>query len=109
MTPKELAELKAHLEQRLAELSALLDSQKAAAQPVAPDDAIGRLTRMDAIQSQEMDKNAYRQTQNQLAGLNRALSHIGDPDFGLCSECGEPIPFGRLKAMPASTCCVNCA
>ncbi len=109
MTPEERAELKSHLKQRSAELSAQSESQKAASRPVAPDNAIGRLTRMDAIQSQEIDKNSYRQTQIQLVGLARALSHIDDPDFGLCSECGRPIAFGRLKAMPGSTCCVDCA
>ena len=56
MTPEERAELKAHLKQRSTELSAQSESQKAASRPVAPDDAIGRLTRMDAIQSQEMTK-----------------------------------------------------
>ncbi|MCP4715287.1 MAG: hypothetical protein GY868_09235, partial [Deltaproteobacteria bacterium] len=34
---------------------------------------------------------------------------IDDPDFGLCAECGEPIPFKRLMIMPGSTLCVGCA
>ncbi|MBW1833433.1 MAG: TraR/DksA C4-type zinc finger protein [Deltaproteobacteria bacterium] len=34
---------------------------------------------------------------------------IDDPDFGLCCECEEPIPFARLMIMPESDLCVKCA
>src|SRR5688572_4463484 len=29
-------------------------------------------------------------------------------DFGLCEECGEAIPFGRLRAMPYAELCTEC-
>jgi len=29
-------------------------------------------------------------------------------DFGICEECGEPIPFERLLIVPESDMCVNC-
>lgn len=33
----------------------------------------------------------------------------GDPDYGYCAECGEPIPVERLLAVPESEYCVDCA
>jgi DnaK suppressor protein len=41
--------------------------------------------------------------------MERALTMIDDPDFGLCCECEEPIPFARLMIMPESDLCVKCA
>jgi DnaK suppressor protein len=78
-------------------------------QPVAPDDAIGRLTRMDAIGNKSINEAALREAQNTLAKLERALKIIDQPRFGLCRECGEPIPLARLMIMPESDMCVECA
>jgi len=44
-----------------------------------------------------------------ISKLERALTMIDDPDFGLCCECEEPIPFARLMIMPESDLCVKCA
>lgn len=78
-------------------------------QPVAPDDAIGRLTRMDAIGNKSINEAALREARNTLARLERALKLIDRPEFGLCRECEEPIPLARLMVMPESDMCVGCA
>ena len=109
MEPKEIEEIGEHLREWQEKLTRQLPSLKEAAKPVSPDNALGRLTRMDAIQSQEISKNTLQQVQAQLAKLEFALSQIGHPDFGFCLECESPIPAGRLKAMPGATQCVNCA
>ena len=109
MEPREIEEIREHLLAWQEKLARQLPSLKEAAKPVPPDDALGRLTRLDAIQSQEISKNTLQQVQAQLAKLEFALSRIGSPDFGLCSECDNPIPAARLKAMPGATRCVNCA
>ena len=31
-----------------------------------------------------------------------------DEDFGICEECGEPIPTERLLIVPEATLCVDC-
>ena len=84
-------------------------SYKERTQPVAPDDAIGRLTRMDAIGNKSINEAALREAQNTLAKLERALKMIDRPGFGLCRECEEPIPLARLMIMPESDMCVECA
>jgi len=79
------------------------------AKPVPPDNSIGRLTRMEAINSKSIHEATLRKAKNTLAGLERALKMMGDPDFGLCVECGEQIPFKRLMIMPGTPFCVDCA
>lgn len=44
----------------------------------------------------------------QLRELDAALSRIERPDFGLCQDCGAPIPVARLVANPAAVRCVAC-
>lgn len=78
-------------------------------QPVEPDVAIGRLTRMDAIGNKSINEAALREARNKLARLERALKMIDRPGFGICMECEEPIPVGRLMVMPESDMCVECA
>ena len=79
------------------------------AKPVAPDDAIGRLTRMDAIGNKSINEAALREARNTLAKLEWALKMIDRPGFGLCRECEEPIPLARLMIMPETDMCVECA
>ena len=109
MHPKDKAEFRRHVEASIEALSRQLPSLKESSRPVAPDNALGRLTRLDAMQSQAINLDAYQKLQGQLAGLNHALARIDDPDFGLCAACDEPIPPGRLQAMPGARHCVNCA
>ena len=108
MDPGEKTALREHFQALREELSRQLPSLKESAKPVAPDDALGRLTRLDAMQSQEIGKNALRQVTAQLANIDHALSRMDEPDFGLCAECAAPIPLGRLKAMPGARHCVKC-
>lgn len=109
MEPKELEEIREHLREWRENLARQLIPLKEAAKPIPPDDALGRLTRVDAIQSQEISRSTLRQVQSQLARIDSALSRIDSPDFGLCAECFNPISAGRLKAMPGAIHCVNCA
>ena len=76
--------------------------------PIAPDNAIGRLTRMEAINAKSVNQAALSAAKVKLTKLKWALSHIDEPEFGLCRECGEPIPLGRILLMPESTMCVPC-
>jgi DnaK suppressor protein len=77
--------------------------------PVRPDDAIGRLSRMEAINSRSITDAKLRDAKSRLVLLDHALRRIDDPDFGLCTECGDPIALARLEFMPESRFCVDCA
>lgn len=77
--------------------------------PISPDDAIGRVSRMDAINNKSVNDAALREAENKLKQLQRVLESIHDEDFGLCANCKQPIPEGRLLIRPESRLCVNCA
>ncbi len=87
----------------------VLKSLKDKTKPVSPDNAIGRLSRMDAIGNKSVNAAALRQAQTKLTKLKYALSHINRPGFGICTECEEEIPFARIIVMPESILCVHCA
>ncbi len=40
--------------------------------------------------------------------IDEALLRINEGDYGICEECDEDIPLGRLKAMPFTRHCVKC-
>jgi DnaK suppressor protein len=77
--------------------------------PISPDCAIGRISRMDAINNKTINENALRKAQAKLSGLKLALQNINDSDFGTCARCKNQIPLGRILLMPQSRFCVHCA
>ena len=109
MDTKQKETLTRHIRKTIAELREAIDAYKELTRPIAPDDAIGRLTRMEAISSKSINEAALRKARNKLFRLERALHDMDGPDFGLCRECEEPIPFARLMVMPESVLCVACA
>jgi DnaK suppressor protein len=44
----------------------------------------------------------------ELGAVSDALARVHDPDFGRCTDCGEVIPFDRLKLEPWALRCVRC-
>jgi RNA polymerase-binding transcription factor len=82
---------------------------KEVTKPIAPENAIGRISRMDAINNKSVNEAALRTAENKLIKLTMALEKIDEPNFGNCIRCSQPIPEGRLMIMPESTKCVSCA
>ncbi len=40
--------------------------------------------------------------------IRAALRRIADGTYGICANCGEPIPEGRLDALPWTPLCRTC-
>lgn len=78
-------------------------------QPIAPENSIGRVSRMDAINNKSVMEAALRNKKAKLVKLKVALTNIDNPEFGICSMCKNPIQQGRLIYMPESTNCIRCA
>lgn len=78
-------------------------------QPISPENSIGRVSRMDAINNKSVMEAALRNKKTKLVKLKMALSNIDNDDFGICSMCSHPIQQGRLIFMPESTKCIRCA
>lgn len=77
--------------------------------PVAPDDAIGRISRMDAISSRKISEAKLGDAKSRLVLLEQALAKIDQPHFGACISCGDPISLARLKLIPEALVCIDCA
>ena len=86
----------------------LIDSLTVTSKPVSPDNAIGRLTRMEAISSQNISEASLKSAQAKLVNLEKALRKLEMPDFGVCARCQKAIPEGRMMLMPESILCVSC-
>lgn len=103
------SELKQILLDKISETELLVKEYQELTKPVAPDVAIGRISRMDAINNKSITEAALRQSEEKLRNLQQVLSKIDDKDFGLCLKCHRPIPLGRILIRPESLYCVNCA
>ncbi len=86
-----------------------IEGYESMSEPIAPDAAIGRVSRMDAINNKSVVEAALREATLKLGSLNQQLAKVDDPDFGQCLRCKQPIPIGRLLIRPESVYCVHCA
>ncbi|MEP3465413.1 MAG: TraR/DksA C4-type zinc finger protein, partial [Parasphingorhabdus sp.] len=71
--------------------------------------SVGRLSRMDAMQQQEMAQAEARRRTSDLARVDQALKRHEEDEYGWCAECGEPIAWKRLEIDPAAHLCISCA
>ncbi|WP_166258544.1 TraR/DksA family transcriptional regulator [Marinobacter salicampi] len=69
----------------------------------------GRLSRMDALQTQAIAVAGKTRADKQLRLIEAAIVRIDHDDFGFCMECGEPINPRRLEIDPTSLYCITCA
>ena len=97
------------LEEAIKKTTLKIERYETIAGPVAPDNAIGRVSRMDAINNKSVVDAALRKAKERLAGLKRHLDLIGRPEFGRCAKCKKEIPLERILLAPASSFCVTCA
>ncbi len=78
-------------------------------QPIAPDCAIGRISRMEAINNKSVNEHLLAKTKARLMKLEASRSFLDKEDYGNCSVCKSPIPLGRLMMLPEADKCVDCA
>lgn len=104
-----LERFKKQLEEMEAELSAAVQGKAEATAPVTLDTSIGRLSRMDAIQSQQMALGLKARQQQALLRIRNALKAVANGTYGQCRRCKGPIAIERLEAQPDAVVCVQCA
>ena len=102
-------ELRTLIEREIAKLDEKIAGLEAQTKPIAPDNAIGRLTRMEAIQAKSVNASALARAKTKRRQLEQTLPKLEDATFGDCQRCGRPIPPKRLMLMPESPFCMRCA
>ncbi len=103
------AGIKIIIEEEIRKTELLISEYKDLTLPVEPENAIGRISRMDAINNKSVTEAALRKSKDKLYKLKSVLSKINDADFGICIRCKSPIPIGRILVMPQSQTCVRCS
>ena len=101
--------LRKKIEEEISKTQAKISEYKEFTQPIAPENAIGRVSRMDAINNKSIMEAAQRKAEEKLNQLEVMQSKIDEKNFGDCARCNQPIPIGRLLLIPQSRFCVNCA
>jgi DnaK suppressor protein len=87
-----LAAERERIETALAELA-----QEEAADSAEPGDRDS-----EDLYQQEFDAGRAQDLQEQLAAVERAEARLAEGTYGLSVESGEPIPDGRLEAVPTA-------
>ncbi len=109
MNPAERQELKRKIEEAIEAQKTLIISLSETSKPVAPDNAIGRLSRMEALNDRAVSEASLNAARHKQSRLETALGKVDQLDFGICVSCDNPIPPGRILLMPEATFCVPCA
>jgi DnaK suppressor protein len=102
-----------HLKEKIADLIAKSEKEiielEENTRPISPENSIGRISRMDAINNKSVMEAALRSKKQKLGKLKLALTKVGSENFGICSECKNPIQPARLMYLPESSKCIRCA
>ena len=109
MESQEIKKIKDQLLKELISTKAKISKYTELSKPIAPENAIGRVSRMDAINNKSIVEAALRESVHKFNQLKIIDRKIEESDFGICLNCKKNIPFGRLIIRPHSQLCVVCA
>ena len=104
-----LNEMRERLQSRAAELRDTIARIEGTTAPVSPNNAIGRLTRLDAMQATSMRRATARDHDLELRHAVRALEAMAAGEYGVCHRCKEDLTEARLRAKPEAFLCVDCS
>ena len=100
------AEIRAQLEQKKAELHERVAKIKADITGGLEADSKEQAAQLE---NQEVLDALANEGVHEISLITAALRKMDEGTFGICSECGEEIGIGRLKARPFASKCINCA
>lgn len=108
--PDFVSEMRTRLLTLREELEAASVASDESSQVVELDQArVGRLSRMDAMQVQQMAQASGRRRELMLHGITAALARLDNGDYGVCQSCDESINPKRLQFDPTAVLCIECA
>ena len=109
MTIKQKLAVKKSIEKSVLETQSQIDKLKDLVRPISPENAIARVSRMDAINNKSINEEVLRKSIKKLALLESALLRISEDIFGNCISCSKEISLQRILLLPQTNCCVECA
>lgn len=108
MTEEQRRTYESRLRALLEEIEQRLLSTVQNSKPVDLGEPIGRLSRMEAMQQQQMAETNRRSDEQQRLQIKGALARVAHDSFGECLHCGEDIDPARLQIKPYATLCRDC-
>lgn len=112
LTIEQRESLQAQLRARIA---ALHDAIGEALRRKSRTDAIGFANHLEEIDDEPvadlettLEVAQVEREERELQDAQAALARLHTPDYGVCTECGEDIPFSRLSANPLTARCAKC-
>ena len=109
MTREEQVQFRPLIEERMRTLDAEIAGTAQSTEAISPDNAIGRLSRLDAMQAQQMALAGKRRLEEERTRLTEALARVELGTYGRCLRCGNDIALERLEYQPDALICVPCA
>ena len=109
MTEKESKKIINIIKESILETKLKIQEYSKLSKPISPENAIGRISRMDAINNKSVVEAALRESKKKLSDLKFVESLIDKDGFGICISCKQSIPIGRILFRPQSKKCVKCA
>lgn len=108
MSPEEKAEIVEIINAEIEKLTLKISELSEFTGPVAPDDAIGRISRMDAINNKSIMDASMRNLETRLDQLQKISQVVHEKEFGNCTKCHKSIPIERLRIRPEIRLCAEC-
>lgn len=108
LSDQQREQLKDKIADKIAKIESDILEYTELTKPISPEIAIGRISRMDAINNKSVNEAALRNSKNKLVRVKRCLNELDAESFGLCRQCGTMIEFEKLLVMPESVRCVTC-
>ncbi|MDA7501964.1 hypothetical protein N8482_01685 [Chitinophagales bacterium] len=108
MKSEERQALKEKIQLKIVDLKEDIVRLVEATQPISPENSIGRISRMDAINNKSINDAALITARQKLTKLEFAASRIDDPSYGFCEQCKSAIHPQRILFMPESSFCMSC-
>ena len=99
---------RAHVENRITEVELEIVQLAEDTEAISPDVSIGRLSRMDSMQQQQLALANKRRHEEERNRLHEALRRIETGAFGHCLLCHQDIDHERLVYQPDAVTCVPC-
>jgi DnaK suppressor protein len=108
LTPEQISQLRSELQRTLHRIERSLKLSGNGRAPELDQSAVGRLSRIEALQNQGLTQNLKERERVQLEQVLDALRRLDAGTYGLCTSCNAAIRVERLLVFPEARTCSVC-
>jgi DnaK suppressor protein len=108
MNRTEFEMLKAHVRNRISELQIHVE-QKSEEQKIDSRADAQAAANPNSVPERELEQKIVEKDRQELMRLQANLLWLESANGGYCEQCGCDIPVERLRVVPVTRLCVNCA